>query len=155
MRILLGVLTVIICVLIAYKLSLKYTERRKFFVSLNDFNEKMKNEVSYGKKTVIGIIVEMNKNDDTFYKYVSSYFKGGIEYSLNKKVYSIEEVEFMGTYVNQIGVTDSQTQLKYLQSVGQSISTRAAVAIENEKKYKPLYIKLGFLLGLLVLVVII
>ena len=54
-----------------------------------------------------------------------------------------------------IGKGDSNSQKNYFTSVKETLSKLKKEAEENNKKYGDLYVKLGFLCGLLILILVI
>ena len=62
---------------------------------------------------------------------------------------------FIYEYANRIGQTEAKTEIDYLSSIEVVIKEKMDEAIKQEKKYKPLCIKMGFLIGLIVFVIIV
>ena len=75
------------------------------------------------------------------------------EFTFNKNYLNKEEIDFFKAYLTRLGSSDKFSQLSYLEEVGVQIDKRLSVATENEKKYKKLYLKLGFLLGLIAFII--
>ena len=67
---------------------------------------------------------------------------------LNKR-----ENEFLQSYFRVLGKTDSATQLAFFNAQKAPIEGYLNTAKEDETKYRPLYIKLGFLIGLILFVI--
>lgn len=155
MKIFFGVLSVFLCVAVAYKMSDKYIERRKFYESFNDFNKKLKNEVYFTRKTIVSVLEENQNKNDFFYKSVREYYHNNKKRIRNIKVFSEEESDFFNKYLDVLGVSDGISQINHIEAAENYISEKLNQSIENEKKYRSLYIKLGFLLGLLIFILII
>ena len=66
-----------------------------------------------------------------------------------------DEIELMRSYLENIGKTDPSSQLNYLSSSVEKIDQKLKNAEKNEKNYKSLYIKLGFLCGVVIFILII
>jgi len=71
----------------------------------------------------------------------------------NKGYLTNDEKKNLFQYVETVCKGDNNLQIAYLKSVNEHIETKRSNAVEEELKYKKLYIKLGFLMGLIVLVV--
>lgn len=155
MKIFFGVLAVCLCVAASYKMADKYTERRKFYESFGDFNKKLKNEVYFTRKTIISVLEENSNKNDFFYKSVNEYYHNNKQRVRNVKIFSEEETDFFNKYLEILGVSDGASQIKHIEATENYISDKFSQAVDNEKKYKSLYVKLGFLLGLLIFVLII
>ena len=66
-----------------------------------------------------------------------------------------EEKIFLYDYFQMLGKGDSISQKTYFSSVQQTLSKWKESSNQEGKKYEDLYIKLGFLCGLFVLILII
>ena len=76
------------------------------------------------------------------------------KFLLNLKYLRKNDFEFIKSYCENVGVADADSQLKYLQSVDAQVVELFNQAKEEQEIYCKLYIKLGFLIGLIILVVI-
>ena len=151
MRLMLGFVLLAICVGIGHVLSLKFTYRKKFFNDFNCFNDKLKNELMYTLNSIKRIIMQLNFDGD-FFSLIKSYFE--TNNSVNQLTYlSNEEKEFFTDYVNNIGKGDIESQKVYVDNVKIKLNKYCENAISDESRYKKLYIKLGFLIGLIALII--
>ena len=57
-------------------------------------------------------------------------------------------------FIEKIGKSDGKTQLDYLNNIEKSILSEYDKSCKNEEKYKKLYIKMGFLVGLVLLILV-
>ena len=152
MRLVLGLSCLILSTYIGYKLSNKFSELSKFYNDYLTFNNKLKNEIYFMKTTVVDLVKNIN---------TESCFNGIIfnRLIINNKInkphfLSDDEWNELNSYINSIGQGDSKAQEDYLDSIGKKIEIKYNSAILNEKKYKKLYLKLGFLFGLIIMIVI-
>ena len=151
MNVIIGVALFIACVFIGIKSSEKFVQKRKFYEQFLSFNYKLKNEVSFGRKSLLNILdSELEKGD--FYKHVDDFLSKN-ESEIKEKYLLDEDKEFFREYLDSIGVHDKFTQIDYLSAKSKDISDRLNCAKENEKKYRILYIKLGVLVGAIALIV--
>lgn len=148
MNLFFGVLLLFISTIVGYYLSLKFVKKREFYENFSSFNKTFTSEVGFSQKTLKDII---SKFDNDFYNFLKNNINGSKDFSL--KYLSEEEMTFAKTYANSIGVGDKHSQLEFLKSITTEIDNRLKVSIENEKKYKNLYVKLGFLTGLICLII--
>ena len=73
-------------------------------------------------------------------------------FCLNINYLSSYEKAFLLEYFENIGKTEKGSQLEFLKKAEERLSTFYKNAIELDKKYKTLYIKLGFLIGLIIFI---
>ena len=148
MRIFLGLLSLIVCTAFGYYFSLKYVEKRKFYSDFLTFNKRYRSEINFSFNT-IGHIIN-NFNDGKFIRILKNVYKEEeIEYP---KFLNEEEINFLDSYISYIGKTDKFTQENFIDSVNGNLINYYNVSVEEEKKYKNYYVKLGFLIGLIVFV---
>lgn len=150
MNVFLGIASIIICSYMGVIFSDKFTARNCFYNDFMNFNTKMKSVTSFSHQSISEIVNELDDSD--FKKCVVSLF-GETEYC-KLRYLSSEEQDFVKEYLNFIGKSDSVTQLSYLNSVESEIKSLSKKASEEYKKYRNLYIKLGFLVGLIIFVVL-
>ena len=62
------------------------------------------------------------------------------------------ELEEVFAYVSNIGNSDKTSQLSYLNNFNEVLTEKLKVCKEEEGKYKNLYIKIGFLIGLILFI---
>lgn len=149
MRLLLGVICLILSLFVGCKLSQKFTFKRKFYSDFKNFNERFISEVSFTQKTISQII---NDNNSDFYLYLRNKINSNESLKINylKK----EEYELLTDYISNIGNSDKNTQMLYLNAVKSQIDNCFIKSKDDEKRYKTLYIKMSFLIGLIILVVL-
>ncbi len=153
MKIFFGISSIALCVFFAYKFSNKYTIRKNFYNSFCEFNKKLKDEVAFSQTSIIKLIKSFSEQKQ-FYAYIQKYFLENIKPSLDGKIFSNDERDYFVNYLSGIGNLDRDTQISGLVNADKYLSEKVSLALEEEKKYKSLYIKLGFLLGLLIFVII-
>lgn len=148
---LIGVMGVIFCTIIGKILSEKYIKRKNFYCDFYNFNQKMKSEISFKQSSIKSIIEKLN--NQTFRAYLNQTVILGDD-DLSVSFLNNEENDFLKEYVNNIGIFDKDSQLLYLNSVDSQIKTLYKNSFDEEKKYRKLYVKLGFLFGLIFLVIV-
>ncbi len=151
MKLILGVMLLVICVGIGYVLSLKFTNRKKFFNDFNHFNDRIKNELMYTLNSIKKIIAQSSLDGD-FLSVIKSYFDNN-NYNHELTYLSLEEKEFFYDYVNNIGRGDIESQKIYVDNAKIKLNKYCENAVSEEVRYKKLYIKLGFLIGLIALII--
>lgn len=151
MKMLIGVMGVIFCTIIGKILSEKYIKRKNFYCDFYNFNQKMKSEITFKQSSIKSIIEKLN--NQTFRAYLNQTVIMGDD-DLSVSFLNNEENDFLKEYVNNIGIFDKDSQLLYLNSVDSQIKTLYKNSFDEEKKYRKLYVKLGFLFGLIFLVIV-
>ena len=152
MKIFLGVLVLILSTLIGYKLSEKYVLRKKFYTDFASFNEKLTREVSFLQTTILSLIKE-NEMVSDFSETLMVYIKEE-KFIFSKKYLNEEEIEYFKKYLGVIGSVDRALQITFLNTVSYDLKGKLTVVADDEKKYKTLYLKLGFLTGLIALILL-
>ena len=153
-KLLLGIAIVAFGSYCGFILSGKYRKRKLFFAHLKEFNERFLSEVSYYRRPLK--------------EFCSQYdYKGEFE-ELDKISHGEKDVDFSGCefltqedktvvadYFKMLGKGDSGSQKAYFSASKDRLSKLYSEAELAYKKYGDLYIKLGFLCGLLLLILMI
>ena len=153
MKIFLGVILLIISTFVGYIKSSKFTFRRIFFDDFNTFNNKLKNEVAFKQGTIINLLQNENDNGDFMFG-IKNVFINKESLSLKSNYLSDKEIKLYNDYISKIGTLDKVSQIEYLNSIEAEISSIKKQCIADEEKYKNLYIKLGFFVGLILLILV-
>ena len=66
-----------------------------------------------------------------------------------------DEKKFLGDYFRMVGGSDAASQKTYLSALRKDIEERRSASGEIYKKYFALYLKLGFLAGLVLVILIV
>lgn len=154
MNLIIGVIVLIVCTFIGYRLSQKYKLRRVFYDSFVSFNKRVVSEVSFAQLSLVNIVKEYSEEKNDFYKAVGNYFIEGKDTGVIMKYLSESEIKSFKNYISVLGNVDKNTQLNFLNGVQPELDEKLKNAVEEEKKYRSLYIKLGFLFGLIALVIL-
>ena len=154
----------ILCLAIVFFTSLcgwilakRYKKRRDFLMQLSEFNDRFLSEVDYYKRPLKEFILE--------YPYKNEFgdflldFTGG----LGEKTLSLDELEFLTienkrlihSCFSMLGKGDTASQKKYFNGMKELLKKAYGEAETTYKKYGNLYVKLGFLCGLLIVILII
>ena len=154
MNLILGILGLIVSTYLGYMYSKKYIDRKKFYEDFFYFNKNFYNQVSYSQNSLIKVVKDKDDNSyfNTLLKEIIINNNEDIKLSDN---FLKEDEEFFKEYVANIGKSDYDTQKKYLSEMDSMIIKKMADAEENEKKYKKTYLKLGFTVGLIILIILI
>ncbi len=145
-----------------YLLSNKYRIRKEFFVEYFDFNERFLSEINYLKRPLFQFILSIEKErefGELLSIYLSSISQGGNleETNLSSSQFSFltkDEKNEILQYFSMLGKGDSHSQKSYFSTMKDSLKKRRDMAENTAKKYVDLYIKIGFLCGLLILILI-
>ncbi len=146
-----------------YFLAKKYRQRKLFFSQFREFNERFIGEITYYRRPLTLFFSQYTyKGEFAFFlqDFVSVIERGrsGIEeiLSLSDYVFLLKtEKAFIIDYFLMLGKGDSNSQKGYFSSVKAEIEKMQALSASDCKKYGDLFIKLGFLFGLLVLILIV
>ncbi len=153
MRLFLGVVLLIICTFIGYIKSNKYYFRRLFYDDFLQFNSRLKNEVAF-KQSTIKNLLENEKSETDFIKVLKTNIIFNQDLPFNINYLNETELKQYKDYVLDIGTGDKVLQMEFLQRVDEEVSKKQKQCREDEEKYKKLYVKLGFFIGLILLILV-
>lgn len=145
-----------------YLFAKKYRQRKQFFSQWKEFNERFLNEISYYRRPLIEFVFkypykgEFNKLLERFFQTIDdrTLFLG-IIYEKNEYAFlSQEEKGMIEDYFMMLGKGDSASQKAYFSALKEPIGKMQSGAETAYKKYGDLYVKLGFLCGLLILILL-
>jgi stage III sporulation protein AB len=146
-----------------YFLAKKYRKRKQFLQQFKEFNERFLSEVTYFRRPIKAFVAsyaykgEFDRFLRTFFEQLDKgqaqacSFDFKSEYSFLKE----EERQTVADYFLMLGRGDSHSQKGYFASVKERLIAQYSAAENDCKKYVDLYIKLGFLCGLLILILMI
>lgn len=143
-----------------YKLAGKYRRKKNFFAQFSAFNERFLGELAYYRRPIRQFIAEYTYQGE--FRLLLEEFVSGLntgadranlltldeEFSfLNKDEQHITQEYFM-----TIGKGDSASQKAYFFSMKERINALRDSSETECKRYADLYVKLGFLFGLFILI---
>ncbi len=154
----LGVAIVALTSFIGYLLSKKYRQRKDFFIQLCTFNDRYLSELAYRRRPIREFASSYVYYGE-FNALLQEFFLGieeGADFNFpDYNFLSKEEKTLITDYFLMLGRGDSFSQKGYFSSLKETISSHTAKVTEDGKRYGDLYIKIGFLCGLLILILII
>ena len=151
MKIFLGIILVCFSTLLGYILSAKFTFRKEFYNDFYNFNTKLKQEISFRQTTLIALVKNLSNSD--FNLTLKNQIQNN-EFNFNKNYLKKDEIEYFDNYLRTIGTGDKNSQLDFLDKINVDVLEKQKQTSEEEIKYKSLYIKLSFLLGLILFVLV-
>ena len=143
-----------------YFLARKYRQRKLFFKQLQEFNERFLSEISYYRRPIKEFASKYVYKGD-FDELLQDFFaliqsrervEAGLLDSPKYAFLKAEEKRVVEDYFLMLGKGDSVSQKGYFSSVKETLSRLQSDAETACKRYGDLYIKLGFLCGLLILI---
>lgn len=157
-KICLLILTATIFGYLGFGLSLYYTNRSKFFKNLELLFEKLNLDINFSRRRLIELIQAFETQNKDI-KKLSCNFIRCLEYDLeidnetlfkDIKILNDEEKNVICMFFKSLGKLDVYNQTKQLTNQKEEISKLHKVVEEEAKKYAPLYLKIGIILGLIV-----
>ena len=133
------IVIVVICAYIGYGLSLYYSNRLKFFRTLMFLFEKINLEINFSQAKLISNFVRCLENLNEVTK--EELFK-------DLKILSEEEKNMIFIFFLSLGKFDVINQTKQLEGQKEEINKFYKNAEQEAKKFGPLYLKLGIIIGL-------
>ena len=161
-KFLLGIAIIAFTTFCGYLLAKKYRQRKLFFQQLREFNERFLCEVSYYKRPVKEFAARYAYHGE--FNLLLHDFLNNLDTDnphndfLNEAQFSFlktEDRRMIADYFLMLGRGDSSSQKSYFTSVKNELISLQKEADTACKKYGDLYVKLGFLCGLLFLILIV
>lgn len=143
----------ILTAILGYLFSVKYGQIRDFWDKFGFWHKKIKAEIAFSQNSLPEIFGDIKKTD-AFSDCVREYINGNDKFD-KLKFLSDEETEFLNKYLQNLGRTDKDSQLNFLNSFEPELEKFIHNAENKSKTYRPLYVKLGFLLGLIIFILLI
>ena len=153
MRIMVLAIIPTLTAILGYLFSVKYGQSRDFWDKFGFWHKKIKAEIAFSQNSLPEIFSE-SKKSDVFSDCVREYVIGK-DKSVKLKFLSVEESEFLNKYLQNLGRTDKDSQLNFLNSFEPELEKFIHSADNKSKTYRPLCVKLGFLLGLIIFILLI
>ena len=150
MNLLIGCLSIIIFLLLSNIFAEKYSIKKRILLDFNDFNTRLKNEVLFSHETLWSIASYLNNGEFKF--CLENYLQNGQVEKI--KYLDKNEQEFLENYLLNVGNKDAKTQINFINSVELTLKEFVENGINNERKYKTLYLKLGLLVGLIAFILL-
>lgn len=141
--------------LIGYFMSIKYATTRDFWDDFSFWHKKIKSEIAFSQRSLVEIFNNDKTADNGLFLTVAKDYvqKNKTDEKLN--FLCKEEREFLDKYFVNLGTLDIDSQLKYLDSLETELNKFVLDAESKNKRYRPLFVKMGFLIGLVIFILVI
>lgn len=143
----------------------KYRKRKDFFVQMSEFNNRFLTEVSYYKRPLLEFFEGFSYHsefEELLEEVISARKGSGVLKGDSARIdfsglpfLTADERVLVGDYFLTIGKGDSVSQKTYFGGMKENLNSIRKRCEEENKKYGELYVKLGFLCGLAILVLIV
>lgn len=162
-KFILGIAIVCFTSFCGYLLAKKYRQRKLFLKQLGEFNERFLNEIAYFRSPIREFASKYVYKGE-FNALLEDFFLGLEERAyqgrerLDFSEYTFltnDEKEFTESYFLMLGKGDSASQKAYFSAAKEQLKRMETEAENAQKKYGDLYVKLGFLCGLFILILIV
>ncbi len=162
-KFLLGVAVVAFTSFCGWLLSKKYRQRKDFFKQLKEFNSRFLSEISYTRRP-LREFAQTYAYRGEFKGFLFDFFRclersvpleGGFCRRERYPFLTEEEGRLLEGYFSMLGKGDSASQKGYFSSMSDKLSILQQESEKDAKRYGDLYVKIGFLCGLLVLILIV
>lgn len=148
MKFFIGIILIVLSTLVGYLFSIKYSERRIFFEDFNKVVIRLKNEINFTQRPVIDVLNSSLDNGSDVLVVYNSFLLNNYNYTSNLKYLSFNEKNFVFDFLSTIGTGDVLSQNKIIDVAIEQSNSFLKQSIDDEKKYKTLFIKLGLLAGI-------
>ena len=157
----LGVAIVAFTSFCGYLLAKKYRKRKEFFSQFCIFNDRFLSEISYYRRPIGEFFSKYAYKSEfsiLLNRFLSTVTAGkNIELTVSNDLDFLTKEEKVETenYFLMLGRGDSLSQKAYFSTQKERLAVLEKEAEKAHKKYGDLFIKIGFLCGLLILILII
>ena len=161
LKVLSGIAIILFSTLCGYVFAKKYRQRRLFFTQFYQFNQRFLNEIAYYRRPIKEFFAtysykgEFNDFLKEFYENLDARSHSIGEYLLGFTFLKKEDRTVIEDYFYMIGKGDSFSQNAYFSSVKEKLFSLQKEAEESNKKHGDLYVKMGFLVGIFILILIV
>ena len=158
-----GIVVIAFTTFCGYLLARKYRQRKLFFTQLKEFNERFLNEIAYYRRPIGEFIAGYAYQGEFNGLLQGFFFNIGAHSPNDRRLFDLFEYTFLTKeeqsvvedYFLMLGKGDSASQKSYFSSVKETLSKLQTESENACKRYGDLYVKIGFLCGLLILILII
>jgi stage III sporulation protein AB len=162
-KFLFGVAMVAFSSFCGYFFARKYRQRKAFFQQLKEFNERYLSEISYYRRPIKAFAAsyaykgEFAQLLNAFFCFLDNGQARAFEFDFTSEFPFLrqDERQVVVDYFFMLGRGDSGSQKGYFSAIKDRLSALSVEAVNDCKKYGDLYVKLGFLCGLFILILII
>lgn len=164
MKYILLIALLIVCVLIGYIFSRKYSTRANFFKAIISLCQKFDIEINYSRERLKNIFLNLDENIKKDLKGIDKNYLSFIdkETPLDKNSLFIginflkeEEKDVLFNFFRVLGRSDVESQSREIKNFLKRFEELSQTAITENKKYGSLSIKLGVIAGLVLIVLFI
>lgn len=152
-RYILYVCIVLFLTYIGYFISGKYRIRKEFYKNWLLFHRVFLSEIEYVRRPVPDVVSGFQA-EGAFKKIIDEYQKKHL-IEKDESILDKDENLFLRDYFSFLGKSDGATQSDFFRSVGKKLEENAVKAEKNALKYTDLYVKLGFLCGVAIVILLI
>lgn len=159
----LGIAIVAFTSFCGYLLAKKYRQRKEFFSQFKEFNERFLSEISYYRRPIREFASRYAYKGE-FHTLLEDFFRSLTSRSADARSFTdfptygfltTEEKKVVEDYFLMLGKGDSGSQKGYFSAVKEPLNKLQTESETACKKYGDLYVKIGFLCGLLILILIV
>lgn len=163
LKFIVGISLVVFGSFCGYFLARTYRKRRLFFAQFQEFNERFLTEISYSKRPLADFFAGFQYDGSfaclltDFYNSIESWGENGRDV-LNMPDYDFitkQEKTMLFDYFLMLGKGDTISQKGYFSTLKLELSKLQNETEIANKRYGDLYVKIGFLCGLLILILIV
>lgn len=130
---------IVLTTVVGYLLTGYKKKRAAVYSELYEFNERLLLNMKYGKERLQSLSSQ--------FKYIDDVING-------KDVLNGEDGIFLKNYAKNLGATDPQSQIDYLNERKNALKKVAEESSREYKKYSSLYIKIALMVGILIAVLL-
>ncbi len=152
LKVFIGALLIVICVKIGKIKADSIKNEYLFFYDLRSFVKEYEQNLSFTKKDVKSFIT-LSYTSTELNELLKSYLNG-VELVLPNYL-SVKETADITAFFNNLGVSDTKTELLSVKNYYQIFNDYVLLKNEKYKKYYSVYLKIGFSVGIMLLVMVI
>lgn len=139
---------------VGYFASEKFRDSKKFYISWLKFHQTFLYEICYTRRPVQEIVKRFSEEKESDFEAFLREYEKKHEWKGKIDCLNTEENEFLKEYFSFLGRSDYNAQKEYFDSVTKKLEGMQKESEIKAARYTDLYVKLGFLLGLAIVILL-
>ena len=152
-KLILGVSTLLLFIKIAKNKCEIKNQTSQFYYSLYMLCEDFYGEMLY-KKTPLETFLKKRTGNELFIKVINFYINNKLDSKVFSKEFSSSEVDTILTFFSSIGDANTESQKNLILSYKEQFLKKYKEKLDLYKKCNSVYVKIGFSVGLMAMIVV-
>ena len=157
-KLFIGLISIVICTVVGKSITDKYCHKKLYFEYFKDFNQKLKQNLTYKRESMIKMLDFDCKNEylnDTLKSFKTYLFYGkNVDDIYFPPFLEDEEIKIFKDYFETIGKNSAVSELEFIKYFDDKLNEKLLKIRDKINKFSTLGQKIGFSVGLAVCILI-